>query len=35
MNVGHMEIDLHGDLITRRADRLGDRIFVWDNRKSS
>lgn len=35
MNVGHMEIDLHGDLITRSADRLGDRIFVWDNRKSS
>lgn len=28
MSINHMEIDLHGDLITRSDDRTLDRIFV-------
>ena len=31
MDIDHMELDLHGDLITRSDDRDLDRISVWNN----
>ena len=33
MDIDHMELDLHGDLITRSDDRDRDldRILVWNN----
>lgn len=31
MAIDHMEIDLHGDLLTRSDDRDLDRVFVCDS----
>ena len=31
MAINHMEIDLHGDLLTRSDETELNRIFVWDN----
>ena len=31
MAIDHMEIDLHGDLLTRSDETELNRVFVWDN----
>lgn len=31
MGIDHMELDLHGDLITRSDEPELNRVFVWDN----
>ena len=31
MAINHIEIDLHGDLLTRSDDLDLNRLFVWDN----
>lgn len=31
MAIDHMEIDRHGDLLTRSDETELNRIFVWDN----